>query len=131
MTQLTDDCFAAGGPLMTIEAALALVMPRLDRVTEAEEVPLAEAGGRILLADVTSPLELPEAGIRVGDAALATGKRLSPRDFRAQWQERPGTPLSGRSKLDPKSQSLHPARRRRRAHLDRYFQGHACLATHW
>lgn len=81
MTQLTDDCFAAGGPLMTIEAALALVMPRLDRVTEAEEVPLAEAGGRILLADVTSPLELPEAGIRVGDAALATGKRLSPRDI--------------------------------------------------
>ncbi|MFI5016800.1 MAG: molybdopterin molybdotransferase MoeA [Dongiales bacterium] len=81
MTQLTDDCFAAGGPLMTIEAALALVMPRLDRVTEAEEVPLAEAGGRILLADVTSPLELPEAGIRVGDAALATGKRLSSRDI--------------------------------------------------
>ncbi len=30
VTQLTDDCFAAGGPLMTIEAALALVMPRLD-----------------------------------------------------------------------------------------------------
>ena len=29
MTQLTDDCFAAGGPLMPIEAALALVMPRL------------------------------------------------------------------------------------------------------
>ena len=63
MTQLTDDCFAAGGPLMTIEAALALVMPRLDRVTEAEEVPLAEAAGRILLADVMSPLDLPEAGI--------------------------------------------------------------------
>jgi len=81
VTQLTDDCFAAGGPLMTIEAALALVMPRLDRVTEAEEVPLAEAAGRILLADVMSPLDLPEAGIPMGEAALAAGRRLSPRDI--------------------------------------------------
>jgi molybdenum cofactor synthesis domain-containing protein len=50
-------------------------------VTEADEVPLAEAAGRILLADVVSPLDLPEAGIRNGEAALATGRRLSPQDI--------------------------------------------------
>lgn len=81
MTQLTDDCFAAGGPLMPIEDALALVMPKLTRVTEAEEVPLAEAPGRILLADMISPFALPEAGIAAGAVAMPAGKRLTPRDI--------------------------------------------------
>jgi molybdopterin molybdotransferase len=81
MTQLTDDCFAAGGPLMPIEAALALVMARLRRVTEAEEVSLAEAPGRILLADVIAPAALPEAGIAAGAAAIPAGRRLTARDI--------------------------------------------------
>jgi molybdopterin molybdotransferase len=81
MTQLTDDCFAAGGPLMPIEAALGLVMPRLLRVTEPEEVALAEAPGRILLADVVSPAALPEAGIAAGAAAIPAGRRLTARDI--------------------------------------------------
>ena len=32
MAQLTDDCFAAGGPLMTIDAALALILPQLTTI---------------------------------------------------------------------------------------------------
>ena len=48
MAQLTDDCFAAGGPLMTVAEALATIMPRLTSVVESETVPLAHALGRIL-----------------------------------------------------------------------------------
>jgi molybdopterin molybdotransferase len=81
VTQLTDDCFAAGGPLMSIEAALGLVMPRLARVTGEEEVAPAHALGRILVEDVASPLALPEAGIREGEVALAAGRRLSAQDI--------------------------------------------------
>ena len=57
MTQLTDDGFAGGGLLTTIEAALSLVMPHLDRITGGEDVPPAE---------VVSPVGLPEAGIPAG-----------------------------------------------------------------
>src|SRR5262249_5053269 len=81
MTQLSDDCFAAGGPLMPIEDALALVMPKLTRVTEAEEVPLAEAPGRILLADMISPSALPEGATGAGRVARPAGGRLSRRDI--------------------------------------------------
>ena len=56
MTQLTDDGFAGGGLLTTIEAALSLVAaPRSDN--GREDVPLAE---------VVSPVGLPEAGIPAG-----------------------------------------------------------------
>src|SRR5262245_2236783 len=60
MAQLTDDCFAAGGPLMTIEEALALIMPKLSAVVESETVALSEALGRVLAAPVVSSINVPE-----------------------------------------------------------------------
>ncbi len=60
MAQLTDDCFAAGGPLMTIDAALALILPQLTGVVESEKLALGETLGRILTAPVVSPIAVPE-----------------------------------------------------------------------
>jgi len=59
MAQLSDDCFAFGGPLLRTAAALALLERTLVCVTEAEPVPLAAALGRILAEDVVSPHDVP------------------------------------------------------------------------
>jgi molybdopterin molybdotransferase len=59
MAQLTDDCFAAGGPLMTLDAALAFLLPRLDRAVSHEALPLDRVLGRILAAPVVSPIAVP------------------------------------------------------------------------
>ena len=59
MAQLSDDCFAFGGELMTTEAALAELKGRLSCVCESEEVALANAAGRILAADIVSNYAVP------------------------------------------------------------------------
>lgn len=59
MAQLTDDCFAFGGPLMAVEQALSLIAARVSPVADTEEVPLAAADGRVLARDVVSRVALP------------------------------------------------------------------------
>jgi len=59
MAQLSDDCFAHGGRLMTTAEALAQLTGRVSRVTGDEEAPLAEALGRILAEDLVAPADVP------------------------------------------------------------------------
>ena len=59
MTQLSDDCFAFGGKLMTVAEALAIVDQRVVPVTGVETVPLTAAVGRILAADVRARAAAP------------------------------------------------------------------------
>jgi molybdopterin molybdotransferase len=59
MAQLSDDCFAFGGPLLSVEAAAALIAERVPPLPGREHVPLATARGRVLAADVRAPLPLP------------------------------------------------------------------------
>ncbi|MCX7324486.1 MAG: molybdopterin molybdotransferase MoeA [Hyphomicrobiales bacterium] len=59
MAQLTDDCFAFGGPLMTIEDAARLMAARVNQADGAELCPLHACEGRILAADLLAPLPLP------------------------------------------------------------------------
>lgn len=59
MAQLTDDCFAFGGPLMTLEAARGLLAERLSTVAGIETVALGDALGRVLARDVVSPVSVP------------------------------------------------------------------------
>lgn len=59
MAQLTDDCFAFGGPLMPVDEAVATIAARVTAVSETEWIDLAQADGRILAADITAPLALP------------------------------------------------------------------------
>src|ERR1700754_4834805 len=58
MAQLSDDCFAFGGPMMSVDEAVGLIAARVDKVDEIETVALADADGRILAHDVTAPLPL-------------------------------------------------------------------------
>src|SRR6476661_6320964 len=59
MAQLSDDCFAFGGPMMSVDEAVALITARVTAVREIEKVSLTEADGRILASDISAPLPLP------------------------------------------------------------------------
>ena len=59
MAQLSNDCFAFGGELMSVDAARALVLERLTPIAGTEVVALVQADGRVLAEDVVAPLDLP------------------------------------------------------------------------
>ena len=59
MAQLSDDCFAFGGPSLTIDEAVALLAARITPVPGSEHVPLALADGRVLAHDLMARVALP------------------------------------------------------------------------
>ncbi|WP_193171644.1 molybdopterin molybdotransferase MoeA [Nisaea nitritireducens] len=59
MSQLTDDCFAFGGKLIPVADALARFREILVPVVSTECIPLADALGRILAADVIAGRSVP------------------------------------------------------------------------
>ena len=59
MAQLSDDCFAFGGPLLPVDEALAMLAGRLESVEGVETVPLAELDGRVLANDLIATMPLP------------------------------------------------------------------------
>lgn len=59
MTQLADDCFAFGGPLLSVDAALEILEERTAPIVGLETVALAEAAGRILGEDLIAPRDVP------------------------------------------------------------------------
>jgi len=59
MAQLSDDCFAFGGALLTLDAARAMIAAQVSRVDAAERVGLYAADGRVLAEDLVAPVDLP------------------------------------------------------------------------
>jgi molybdopterin molybdotransferase len=59
MAQLSDDCFAFGGTLLGVDAALALIEERIVPVVEEEEAALSEAGGRVLARALIAGFDVP------------------------------------------------------------------------
>ncbi|MDX1710511.1 MAG: molybdopterin molybdotransferase MoeA [Rhodovibrionaceae bacterium] len=59
MAQLSDDCFAHGGTLMTVGDALERLKASTEPVTEVERVALFQALGRILREHVVAPANVP------------------------------------------------------------------------
>lgn len=91
MAQLSDDCFAFGGPMMSVDEAVAIIAARVKPVGETEAVGLVDADGRILAGDVAAPLPLPPFmnsavdGYAVSGADLpASGERAIPVAGRVQ-----------------------------------------------
>jgi molybdopterin molybdotransferase len=90
VTQLLDDCFAFGGPLMTVDAAVAVLMERVRPLGETETAPLGRALGRVLAEDVTAAADAPphanaavdgwafrHADLRPGETRLAAAGRAT------------------------------------------------------
>ena len=59
MAQLSDDCFAFGGPLLSVDDVERLMFERVEPVPERETVRLEEAAGRVLADDLMAPIDLP------------------------------------------------------------------------
>jgi molybdopterin molybdotransferase len=59
VAQLSDDCFAFGGALLSVDAAEALIAERVPPLAGEETVALAAALGRVLARDLVAPLPLP------------------------------------------------------------------------
>ena len=59
MAQLSDDCFAFGGPMMSVDEAVSIIAARVTAVQDIETVSLAAADGRILAKEISAPLPLP------------------------------------------------------------------------
>jgi molybdopterin molybdotransferase len=59
MAQLSDDCFAFGGPMMSVDEAVGIISARVAAVQDIETVALGAADGRILANDISAPLPLP------------------------------------------------------------------------
>src|SRR4051812_5857672 len=59
MAQLSDDCFAFGGPMMSVDEAVAIIAARVTAVPETETLDLRHADGRVLATSISAPLPLP------------------------------------------------------------------------
>src|ERR1700744_303494 len=59
MAQLSDDCFAFGGPMMSVDDAVGIIAARVTPVRGLEKKALAGADGRVLAGGVRAPLPLP------------------------------------------------------------------------
>lgn len=83
MAQLSDDCFAFGGPMMSVDEAVAIIAARVTAVPEVETVALGEADGRILARDLQAPLPLPPFTNSAVDGYAVRGGDLSQAGERA------------------------------------------------
>jgi molybdopterin molybdotransferase len=76
MAQLSDDCFAFGGPMMSVDEAVGIIIARVKAVDESERVGLADADGRVLARDVAAPLPLPPFTNSAVDGFAVAGEDL-------------------------------------------------------
>ena len=100
MAQLSDDCFAFGGPMMSVDEAIAIIASRVRPVKETEAVGLVEADGRILASDVAAPLPLPPfMNSAVDGYAVSAGELPRDRDrvFPVSGRVQAGGPVAAAS----------------------------------
>ena len=89
MAQLSDDCFAFGGPMMSVDEAVGLIAARVTPVGEVETVALADADGRILAHDIAAPLPLPPFTNSAVDGYAVASRDLPQEDEQAFPVARP------------------------------------------
>ncbi|MEM7223656.1 MAG: gephyrin-like molybdotransferase Glp [Pseudomonadota bacterium] len=90
MAQLSDDCFAHGGRLMTVAEAFDLLAEKVGPVTEPEPIPVAETLGRVLLEAVRSEYDVPP-----GDNSAVDGYAVYFDDLNEAEETR--LPVTGRA----------------------------------
>jgi molybdopterin molybdotransferase len=105
MAQLSDDCFAFGGPLLSVEQAAALIAERVPPLAGQDEVPLAIARGRVLCVPLIAATPLPPFfnsavdgyAFRFADLAAA-GETVLPIEGRVAAGQ-PAPPLAPRTAM--------------------------------
>jgi molybdopterin molybdotransferase len=59
MAQLSQDCFASGAEILSVDDAVAAITARFSPVEGVETVALADVDGRVLAEDLVATLQLP------------------------------------------------------------------------
>src|SRR6202040_2285541 len=98
MAQLSDDCFAFGGPMMSVDEAVAIIAARVTPVREVETVSLTQADGRILASDISAPLPLPPFTNSAVDGYAVRSGDLPP-------QQEASFPVTGRVQAGASAQA--------------------------
>jgi molybdopterin molybdotransferase len=80
MVQLSDDCFAFGGPLLPLNEALRRISDRVQPIGETEQVSLREALGRVLSADLVAGRNVPPHNNSAVDGYAVRYADLNPDD---------------------------------------------------
>ena len=102
MAQLSDDCFAFGGPLMAVDEALSIITSRLTPVEGVEIVTLGKADGRTLAADVIAPINIPSFMNSAVDGYAVRGEDVPASGERAfEIQDRVAAGASAREAIQP------------------------------
>jgi molybdopterin molybdotransferase len=111
MAQLSDDCFAFGGPMMSVDEAVSIIAARVTAVQDIETVSLTAADGRILAQEISAPFPLPPFTNSAVDGYAVRGRDL------AQLEEQ-AFPVAGRVQAGAAAQgSVEPG------HAVRIFTG--------
>ncbi len=121
MAQLSEDVFAYGKNLMSVDEALALTTERLRPLAGAETRPLALADGHVFAEDVHAAVGLPPF-----DNSAVDGYSSTPRvaiDSSASDAPRAAVAairvletFDGSTAIAPRAAQQRPARRRRQSH---------------
>jgi molybdopterin molybdotransferase len=94
MAQLSQDCFASGAAILSVEDAVAAIVARFTPVDGVEAVPLAAADGRVLAADLAATLQLPPFTNSAVDGYAVRGQDLpqeKPQFFRVAGRLQAGS----------------------------------------
>ncbi len=83
MAQLSQDCFASGDAILSVEDAVAAIVARFTPVEELETVALTEADGRVLAEDLVATLQLPPFTNSAVDGYAVRGQDLPSTEARA------------------------------------------------
>jgi molybdopterin molybdotransferase len=110
LAQLSDDCFAFGGPMMSVDEAVRLIAERVTRIGDVETVALEDADGRVLARDLAAPLPLPPFTNSAVD-----GYAIASRDLPRQASR--SFPLGGRVQAGAAAHAARPG------HAVRIFTG--------
>src|SRR5258708_14941012 len=111
MAQLSDDCFAFGGPIMSVDEAVSVIAARVTAVQDIETVSVTAADGRILAQEISAPFPLPPFTNSAVDGYAVRGRDL------AQLEEQ-AFPVAGRVQAGAAAQgSVEPG------HAERIFTG--------
>jgi molybdopterin molybdotransferase len=98
MAQLSQDCFASGAEVLTVDDAVAAITARFSHVEGVETVALAEADGRVLADDLVATLQLPPFTNSAVDGYAVRGEDLpsgAPRAFRVSGRLQAGSVAEG------------------------------------
>jgi molybdopterin molybdotransferase len=83
MAQLSQDCFASGAQILSVEDAVAAIVARFSPVDEVEAVALSEADGRVLAEDLIATLQLPPFTNSAVDGYAVRGQDVPSGEARA------------------------------------------------